>query len=434
MSIKPIFDKIQGKLRESDRLPPNFLYQNTQVVQTLADFPAPIGRFIYLEDKVYIIDAIKLDITGYTIVFGRRSAIKGFNQNVSSFQSFEAGALLFKGGANIFMNEIEVFCSANNQQVFECISNGTVPDGTSFEINLFAAYCLDANDNFTTGCKVGFIKDIRQGFIGTMFFFGFDNGFELAGYWVDGGWRVENTLFRAFDMMNTGGKCFYSSPTDPVTFEARFASNANIQINGNSIGYDFPETAFTYDGQYQIQNGNASGTGTFVANFASGFPAYSARSNFDGNTGIQNTFPGGEWITTANTTIAVATQNVFYDIVVPTTERDLAWFSETDGQFEYLSTTPLDVQITLTVTLTGTSNNLIEVQLIKESSAMVITPLLVRLITLQGTLQQGRAESAVITTTTQLVFGDKIRARGRNTSSAQNFTVSLDSNCIINAK
>jgi hypothetical protein len=267
-----------------------------------------------------------------------------------------------------------------------------------------------------------------------MFFYGFTNGFELAGYWTDGGWRVNNTLFRAFDIGNTGGKCFYSSPTDPVTFEARFASNANLLINGNSIGYDFPETAFTYDGQYQLQDGNVSGTGTYVTNFVSGFPAYSARANFLGNTGIQNTFPGGEWITTANTTVVVATQNVYYDIVVPTVDRDLAWFSETNGQFTYLSTTPLDVQITLTVTLTGQANNLIELQLIKESSGMVITPLLVRLITLQGTLAQGRAESAVITTTTQLVFGDKVRARGRNTSAAQNFTVSLDSNCIINAK
>ena len=60
------------------------------------------------------------------------------------------------------VNAIEIFCSGNNQQVYECISDGSVPDGTSFEINLFAAYCLDDNDNFTTGCKIGFIKDIRQ--------------------------------------------------------------------------------------------------------------------------------------------------------------------------------------------------------------------------------------------------------------------------------
>jgi hypothetical protein len=66
--------------------PPAFLYNNVKVVQTLSDFPTPVGNEIILEDKTYLIDALKLDMTGYTLVFGTRSAIQGFNQNVSSLQ------------------------------------------------------------------------------------------------------------------------------------------------------------------------------------------------------------------------------------------------------------------------------------------------------------------------------------------------------------
>lgn len=414
-------------------LPPNFLYESVQVVQTLEDFPTPVGRFINLEDKVYVIDAIKLDITGYTLVFGRRTAIKGFNQNVSSFQSFEEGALLFKGGSNIFINEIEVFCSANNQQVFECISDGSVPDGTSFEINLFAAYCLDANDNFTTGCKIGFIKDIRQGFIGTQFYFGFADGFEMAGYWTDGGWRIENTLFRAFDIFQTGGKAFYSSPTDPVTFEARFASNANLQINGTSVGYDFPESAFTYDGQYQLQDGNLSGTGTYVADFASGFPAFNTRANFAGNTGIQNTFQGGEWISIGDVTTVLDT-NVWTNLNVVTSNKFLTWFTELNGVFTYEGGTPLDITILLTLSLTGKTNDIIEVRLIKENLLAVQTVIITRQITIQGTLAQGRSESVPIQSTEMLNEGDKVFVQIRNISGNTDVDTLNNSNCIIGAK
>ena len=402
--------------------PPNFLYQNVKVIQTLADFPAPIGNEIFLEDKTYLIDAIKLDVGNKTLVFGRRTAIKGFNQNVSSLKSTVAGHLFFKGGANMFINEIEIFCSANNQQVFECISDGSVPDGTSFEINLFAAYCLDDNDAFTTGCKIGFIKDIRQGFIGTQFYFGFADGFELAGYWTDGGWRVENTLFRAFAIMGQTGKAFYSSPTDPVTFEARFASNANLQINGTSVGYDFPETSFTYDGQYQLQDGNLSGTGTFVADFASGFPAFSTRSNFAGNTGIQNTFQGGEWITTGDNITTITTANVWYQANLVTSNKFLTWFTELNGVFTYDADTPLDVSILVTMTLTGKANDVAQVKILKETALGIQTDVLIRTITIAGSTVQGRAESVPIISTDMLESGDMIKIFIRNTSGTSDIT------------
>lgn len=411
--------------------PPDFLYQTIKIVQTLADFPAPVGNEIILEDEIiYFIDNPKLDILQYTIVFSQRNQINGFGQNVSGITSTVGGTAMakkvnFKSGKNLFMNDLELFFEANHQRMFQNIGDGTVLEGESFELNRLNILNEQAPGH---GCELGYIKNIRQGFVGTVSVFNVENGFKFGGTWT-GGFRVDNTIF-----IDCSGKFFYSDPLFPVTFARRFASNANITVPVGSIGYDFPSTAFTESGQYQLQNGNATGLGTYVSNFASGFPAYDPIGNFQNNTGIQNTFPGGEWVVTANTTIVVAAQNVYYDFVVPTTEKGLAWFNETTGQFEYLSNTPLDVQILLTVTLTGTANNLIEVQLIKESAAMVITPLLSRIVTLQGTLAQGRAESAVITTTAQLVFGDKVRVRARNTSAAQNFTISLDTNCIINAK
>jgi len=414
--------------------PPDFLYQNVKIVQTLADFPAPVGRYIYLEDMTYFIDAIKLDITGYTLVFGRRTAVNGFNQNVSSIQSFENGGTIFKGTTNMFLNDIEVYLSAPNILLFDCQSDGTVVDGASFEINQMAAYCMDDLGNFQSGCKAGLIKDIRQGFMGTQFFFAFQDGFEFAGHWVNGGMRIENTLWRAFGWGGVSGKIYYSSAINPVIFDARFASNANIQVNGSNIGYDIPPTSFVYDGQFQIQNSNASGTGTFITNWSGLHPAYSPLSNFVGNTGIQNSFPGGEFITNADNVTTINVTNTWYQANLTTTNKDLTWVTEANGVFTYNSDNPLDAFLIYTLSLVGQSNNIIQVKLVKEDISMVQTDLVIRNITIQGTLAQGRAESVPISTTGRFVKGDKIKVYYRNLTATQDVTTLNNSNGIISAK
>ena len=414
--------------------PPAFLYQNVQVVQTLVDFPDPIGNEIFLEDKTYLIDAIKLDITGFTLVFGQRTAINGFNQNVSSIQSFENGGLFFKSTTNLFMNEIEVFMSAPNQTLFDHVGDGTTVEGESFEINKMAVYCQDDLGAFQMGCKAGLIKDIRQGFMGTQFFLGFSDGFKFAGHWVNGGMRINETLWRAFDIGNMGGKVYYSDPSTPVLFDSRFSSNANIQVNGNSIGYDFPETAFVFDGQYQLQDGNLSGTGTFVSDFATGFPAFNTSANFIGNTGIQNTFQGGEWASVGDNVTVINTTNVWEQATLITTNKFLTWFAELNGVFTYQADTPIDVSILLTMTLTGKANDVAEVKIVKETALGVQTDVLIRRITIAGSTAQGRAESVPIVSTDMLESGDMIKIFIRNTSGTSDITTLENSNCVINAK
>jgi len=411
--------------------PPEFDYKSIQVVQTLEDFPEPIGNEIMLMDNtIYLIDNGDLDISGYTLVFNQRSQINGYGQNVSKISSTTNGTLgspyvLFKSETNLFMNDLEIECKGVYQRIWEHIGNGTVAEGESFELNRFNILNEQVAGH---GCELGYISNIRQGFIGTFSCFNFETGFICGGSWT-GGFRVDNTIF-----MNCSGVMFGSDPLNPVTFARRVSSNANLTVPLGSIGYDFPETSFLFSGQYQLQDGNVRGAGLYVTEWSGLSPAYDIKSNFQNNTGIQNTFPGGEWINSVDTTTLVAVTNTWYNVVLNTIERDLAWFSEVNGVWTYLSETPLDVQITLTVSLTGSTNNIIEVKIVKEDSLLVQTDLLTRRLTIQGTLAQGRAESIVITTTTKLNELDKIKILGRNISAAQNFSVSKDSNCIINAK
>jgi hypothetical protein len=415
--------------------PPDFNYQNVQVVQTLANFPAPVGNEIILEDKTYLIDAIKLDITGYCLVFGQRSAIQGFNQNVSSIQSFENGGLMFKSTTNLFMNDIEVYLSAPNLTLFDHQGDGTTPEGESFEINKMAVYCQDDNGAFQTGCKAGLIKDIRQGFMGTQFFLGFADGFRFSGTWTNGGMRITDTLWRAFAIMGQTGKVYYSDATTPVVFESRFSSNANIQVNGSSVAYDFPQTAFTFDGQYQLQNGNASGSGTFVSLWSGNHPSTYPEANFKDNTGITNSFAGVEWISTTDNLVTIATQNLWYKIPVSAaTVKDATWVTYSNGEVTYNSDNVLDASTITRISAVGKSNDIVEIKIVKEDALAVQTDLIVATITIQGSAAQGRAENVTIPTTAMLTKDDKLSVWVRNTSGTTDVTILEGANFILGQK
>jgi len=429
--LKTRVDKLLGTLREDDRFPPNFEYQSVQIVQSLADLPTPIGNEIFLLDLIYIIDG-DLDISGYTLCFGAKTQVNGIGQNVSIIRSSTSGTVgnpyvFFESNANLFMNDLEIICEGRNQLVWQHIGTGIVLEGESFELNRFNLVSFPAGGGGHNN-QLGFIKDIRQGFIGTFSCFGFENGFICAGAW-DGGFRVNNTLFRVFS-----GVAFGSDPLDPVNFQLRMSSNANLSIPLGSIGYDFPSTAFNFTGQYQLQNGNVSGDGTYVSDFASGFPAFDPIGNFQNNTGIQNTFQGGEWVSVGDTITTINTINVWENLNVITNNKFLTWFSESNGVFTYDGGTPLDVTILLTLSVTGKSNDIVQVKLVKESALGVVTDILIRTITIQGSTAQGRAESVPIQSTDQLILGDIIRVEVRNTSGTTDVTTLSNSNCIIGAK
>jgi hypothetical protein len=400
------------------------------VVQSLADLPTPIGNEIILENLIYVIDG-DLDITGYTLCFGAKTQVNGIGQNVSIIRSSTSGTVgnpyvFFESNANLFMNDLEIVLEGRNQLVWQHLGTGIVPEGESFELNRFNLVSFPPGGPGHNN-QLGFIKDIRQGFIGTFSCFGFENGFICAGAW-DGGFRVNNTLFRAFS-----GVAFGSDPLDPVNFQLRMSSNANLSIPLGSIGYDFPSTAFNFTGQYQLQNGNVSGDGIYVSDFASGFPAFDPIGNFQNNTGIQNTFQGGEWVTDANV-ITTLTQNVWTLLNVTTTNKFLTWFSELNGVFTYLGGTPLDATIFLTLSMTGKANDVIEVRLLRETSLGVVNEILRRQITIQGSTAQGRAESVPIQSTQLIEENDTIYVEIRNTSGNSSVTTLLNSNCIIGAK
>lgn len=409
-------------------------YVSQVIIQNIDDllFHSTLnGTDLELNDVIYLIDG-DIDITGYTLCFGAKTQINGLGQNVSVIRSSTSGIVgtpyvFFESTTNLFMNDLEIICEGTNQLVWNHIGDGTVPEGESFELNRFNLLSFPAGGGGHNN-QMGYIKDIRQGFIGTYSAFGFENGFICAGAWA-GGFRVQNTLFRVFS-----GVAFGSDPLDPVSFQLRMASNANLTIPLGSIGYDFPETAFSFTGQYQLQGGNVSGAGVYVSDFTSGFPAFDRLSNFEGNTGIQNTYQGGEWNNDIDTLTVINTANVWEMLNVSTSSKFLTWFTELNGEFTYVGGNPIDVRIDAQLSFTGKTNDIIQVRLIKEDILAVQTELKRVQVTLAGTTSQGRSENAIIATTDQLIEGDRIWVEVRNTSGTTDLSCLVDSGSIIAAK
>jgi hypothetical protein len=415
-------------------LPPNFLYDTIKVIQTLEDFPEPVGSEIFLEDNtIYYIDNGDLDISGYTIVFNQRSQINGFGQNVSKISSSTSGTVgnpyvFFKSSTNLFMNDLEIQCKGTNQVVWEHIGNGTVPEGESFEVNRFNLLSFPAGGAGHNN-QMGYIKDIRQGFIGTYSAFGFENGFICAGDWA-GGFRVQNTLFRVFT-----GVAFGSDPLDPVTFQLRMASNANLTIPLGSIGYDFPEASFPFDGQYQLQNGNVTGDGTYVSLWSGLHPSTYPESNFKDNTGIINSFAGVEWISTSDNLVTISSANVWYKVpIASATVKDATWVSYANGEVTYDSDNVLDASIITRISAVGKSNDIVEIKIVKEDALAVQTDLIIATITIQGSAAQGRAENVTIPTTAMVEKDDKLSVWIRNTSGTTDVTILEGANFILGQK
>jgi len=413
-------------------LPPNFLYDTIKVVQTLENFPEPVGNEITLEDNtIYFIDNPKLDILQYTLVFNQRSQINGFGQNVSGITSTVAGTALnkkvnFKSGKNLFMNDLELYFEANHQRMWECIGDGTVTEGESFELNRFNIINVQAAGH---GCELGYIKDIRQGFIGTFSCFNVENGFICAGAW-GGGFRITDTIF-----ILSSGVFFGSDASDPVTFQRRFASNANLTVPLGSIGYDFPQTSFPNDGQYQLQNGNSRGDGTLVTLWSGLHPSTYPESNFKDNTGIINSFPGVEWISTSDNIVTISTQNVWYKVpILSATVKDATWVNYANGEVTYDSDNVLDASVITRISAVGKSNDIVEIKLVKEDALAVQTDLIVATITIQGSAAQGRAENVTIPTTAMITKDDKLSVWVRNTSGTSDVTILEGANFILGQK
>ena len=374
-------------------------YNAKVVISALSDFPAPVGNVITLEAKAYEIDGT-IDLLGNSLNVSAGPEIFGVSQASSILVDSTAAHNMFVGGGTFQFKDLQIQSNGAGSEIISLTAD------TPFEAIEFR------NIFFNGSAKIGTISGYRQFLARSIFVFGSTDGITFEGAWA-GGVKISDYLVRG-----STGTFFKGDPA--VTFSTRFNSDANLDIPAGSVGCDFPVSAFL-DGQYQIQGANFQGDGTYLL----GAGPDEVVSNFRFNTGISNTFPGGEWTSVGEFATIISTADTYVDANVATGTSKLAHFDQpAGGQLRYLSTTPIRVIMTASASLKGTNNNQAGVAINHFINATTSNVLLTEI---QATLNGGpggtRAENVTIIGIADMNYLDILSVKLKNISNTNNITV-----------
>ena len=189
----------------------------------------------------------------------------------------------------------------------------------------------------------------------------------------------------------------------------------------------FPVSAFL-DGQYQIQGANFQGNGTYLL----GAGPDDVVSNFRFNTGISNTFPGGELTNVLETPTPITTPGVYVDALINTLADKMAHFDNpSGGVFRYISKTPIRAIIDARMSLEAVSNNDVGIAINHFDASAATDTLIVEISqNIRGGGQGDRAENVGLASLVDLEFGDTLNIKLKN-SANNNITVLLGARIFI---
>ena len=374
-----------------------------KVVQSLADFPAPVANVIKLESGIiYLLDGT-IDLAGNSLeVPAAGASVCGLAQNVSHLIDSTAAFTMFTGGGNLFLENLQITTSGAGSKVFGMTSP------TGFEAIEYVGMWFE---NCTS---LGELTNFRQFFCDTIFVNNCADGLTFSGVWL-GGARVSNYLVR-----NSTGTFFKAGA---LTFNSRFSSNANINVPLGAIGYQFNSGNFASDGLYQLTGGTFSGDGTYI----SGLTASDSRSNFRLNAGIANTYPGGQWTNTAETATTFANSIDLVPLLVTTTGANLARFTQSAGLFTYASTQPASFRVDAVVGIKGSARKVATIAVKHNGTIISQTEA-----TTNGGPSDDRAENVALPPAiVSLVSGDTLRIFIVNTTDTSDMTATAQSRMLI---
>lgn len=381
------------------------LFNNTVIVRSWQDLQD------LQEDAIYYIDGI-IDMKGNQMTLPSGSGkvqFFGFSANIAGIIDSTDNYTMFNGGGQLFVNGIKFTTSGANSKVFD------VTGQDAFNAIEFI------NTNFEDCTSLGEINAYRQGLFENVAIFGSSDGLTLSGVW-GGGFRVITTIVRTFDQSNTGGKVFQAGTG--LQFSSRFASDANIQVNGTSVAYSFTESNFVNDQDFQLLGGEISGTGTYVE----GITVASTKSLWN-SVGIDVTFPGAKMVVSSQATTTIPSSGTKVKIAGTFTYSNAIWFDTSiQNRMELLSTFSGSYRALGSLSLTSGNNRQIAIWLRTFNNSDVLQYEKAFEITTNGV---GRAENVSIVDTIDLEEGYYVELWVSNETNSDNVTLLDNSNFFI---
>ena len=307
--------------------------------------------------SIYIIDGI-IDFTGTGLsievpVGGLNLA--GWTFDVSKLISADNDYALFTspigGSGNLLGNDYSIEVTGTNSKVYDLADS----DGQhAFEFSRI---------NYNNCSSLGTIDGYRQGLETGTGRFGGTPELTLAGVW-SGGYSVTDSIARS---LVDGSYSLYKAGAG-FTMASRFKSNQNIDLNTTISFFDFAPSNFLSPSTVQLDNCIVTRNGVFDAADATIIPNTSSSdlvSEWSGNTGIKNTYPGGELNNTVESPSVVSEPGGFVDLVGTWATSDLQHCdSPVNGRIRHLDDSPREYKVTGQMVLESAQGDEVDLKIV----------------------------------------------------------------------
>ena len=298
--------------------------------------------------KEYFIDGI-VDMGSQSIsVPAGGLNLTGYNFDVSQLISTASSYTMFVspvgGSGNLLGKDYGIDVSGVGSQVYDLTAD------TGFEAFEFARI------NYNNCSSLGTINGYRQGLETGTGRFGGKPELTLAGTWL-GGYFIDTSIVRslsdgAYTLFKAGGS---------FTMASRFRSNQNIDLPASASFLDFAPSNFVNSSTLQLEGCILTRAGASDASDSNLTPNVAASdlvSKWRGNTGLPNTFEGGELTVTSEVLTTIGSAGVFVDLLGTYTVSDLQHFDEpANGQLRHIGESPREYTVTGQIVLDGGSND-----------------------------------------------------------------------------
>ena len=374
-------------------------------------------------DKEYIIDGeVDMGTTPIEVPVGGIN-IMGLGAGVTCLFSTEDNYTMFTspvgGSGSLNDHDIDYKVSGANSQLY------ALTDATGFNA------VEHESVNFTDCTSLGYLDGYRQGLELNTGRFGGTPELEFRGAWL-GGYRCTTTITRSL----TDGAYTLFKAGAGLVFNSRFLTDMNADLNATVSLADFASANFTNTSDLQFRDCEVQRNGVRDASDVTLIPnilATDLKSSFRGNLGLPNTHVGGDSEITATALTTINTIDVFEDVAGTYTTSELTHFdAPANGQLRHIGDEPLDYKITVSASVLGTANEVLNLKLVKWDNSLAS---FVDIKTETSTVSnlQGGADFAYfhMIKTVSLSINDYVKLQISNSTSTANVTAKVGTDIYI---
>tara|TARA_R110000851_G_scaffold237164_2_gene390015 strand:- start:7833 stop:9200 length:1368 start_codon:yes stop_codon:yes gene_type:complete len=339
---------------------------NGRIIVTQDNFQTTLGGTIDSTKQYFLDGVIDMGTTQITVPVNGMT-IAGLSFDISGLKSTEDNYTMFVsespaiGSGNLLGFDYLIDVSGVNSKVYELY------DATGF--NAFEFIRI----NYNNCTSLGNIYNYRQGLENGTGRFGGSPSLTLNGLWR-GGFRITTSITRG--MSNTTTEPLFKAGT-AFQMNSRFLTDMNVDLGTLQPFLDFAPVNFPNPSTLQLKGtiitrGGVSDSSNI--NITPNINNSDLASDWDGNSGLSNTFIGGLKDLIVETETVLLSANTQAIILGTWVDSDLQHF---DSNFNYslrhLGVDPRNFRVTFDFVLRGLQDNQYRVSLKKNSGGIITT-------------------------------------------------------------